>query len=70
MTTEIGSPEHMRPVTMEEQAAYAAGREAFVSDQDAEANPHPSGKTITGFNQCRYWWFMGWYDARHMQQLF
>lgn len=51
--------------TLEEQQAREAGAMAFATDKPTADNPHASGRTVgEGFNQLRYQWFMGWYDAK------
>jgi hypothetical protein len=53
-------------MTVQEQDAYHDGAQAFRQDRPNEDNPHASGRSAgEGFSQLRYYWFQGWYDAKH-----
>jgi len=56
----------MIPKTVKEQAAYTKGQiDHGEHNVPFDANPFPGGKTLSGFNPLRYWWFVGWLDAKH-----
>ena len=55
------------PRTAAECLAKQEGGVAFSSGRlavDIDMNPHKGGQTMQGFNQLRYWWFVGWLTAK------